>query len=189
MSLPHIILTVLSTQEATGYGITKEFTRSLGSFWKAQHQQVYRELSKMAGKKLVTCRLEPQEGKPDRKIYTITELGRAALFNWFKEPIQGPNGSDPILAKLLVCGEHNSEPMQQQLEALIVESHIQIENSLLFESSHFSNYKELDRKARLERLALRRQIHTINAQIRWAHEVLSELKTIDSPKSYYAIAS
>ncbi len=46
MSLPHVILTVLSTRDATGYDITKEFSASIGYFWKASHQQVYRELNK-----------------------------------------------------------------------------------------------------------------------------------------------
>lgn len=53
MSLPHVILTVLSTRDATGYDITKEFSASIGYFWKASHQQVYRELNKMADKELV----------------------------------------------------------------------------------------------------------------------------------------
>ena len=61
MSLPHVILTVLSTRDATGYDITKEFSASIGYFWKASHQQVYRELNKMAQNNLVTCVLEPQE--------------------------------------------------------------------------------------------------------------------------------
>ena len=64
MSLPHVILTVLSTRDATGYDITKEFSATIGYFWKASHQQVYRELNKMAQNQLVTCVLEPQEGKP-----------------------------------------------------------------------------------------------------------------------------
>ena len=55
MSLPHVILTVLSTRDATGYDITKEFSATIGYFWKASHQQVYRELNKMAQNELVTC--------------------------------------------------------------------------------------------------------------------------------------
>ena len=88
MSLPHVILTVLSTRDATGYDITKEFSASIGYFWKASHEQVYRELNKMAEKELVTCVLEPQEGKPDRKVYSITDAGRSALGEWFDQPTE-----------------------------------------------------------------------------------------------------
>lgn len=187
MSLPHVILTVLSTRDATGYDITKEFSYSIGYFWKASHQQVYRELNKMAKNGLVTCVLEPQEGKPDRKVYSITDLGREALFGWFQESTQHPTIRDEFSAKLLVCGVHNSEPMQQQLAALIEESHTMMAHYHELEKVHFSNYTTLDRQARLDRLTLRRGIHSRQAWIDWAVEVLAELKEIDGPESNVAL--
>ncbi|MGR5283005.1 PadR family transcriptional regulator [Photobacterium damselae] len=187
MSLPHVILTVLSNREATGYDITKEFSHSIGYFWKASHQQVYRELNKMATNDLVTCRLEPQEGKPDRKVYSITDLGRQALFAWFQEPAQNPTTRDEFSAKLLVCGVHNSEPMQQQLEALIEESRALINHYHELEKVHFPNHRSLDRQTRLECLTLRRGIHNRQAWIYWAEEVLAELKDMDSSSSAVAI--
>ncbi|MGF1760196.1 PadR family transcriptional regulator [Photobacterium sagamiensis] len=187
MSLPHVILTVLSNRDATGYDITKEFSHSIGYFWKASHQQVYRELNKMAGNDQVTCQLEPQEGKPDRKVYTITDLGRQALFEWFQEPARNPTIRDEFSAKLLVCGVHNSEPMQEQLEALIEESHSLMNNYEELEKVHFANYKEMDRQSRLDRLTLRRGMHNRQAWINWAEEVLAELKDLDSEASKIAI--
>jgi PadR family transcriptional regulator AphA len=136
MSLPHVILTVLSTREATGYDITKEFSHSIGYFWKASHQQVYRELNKMA---------------------------------------------------LLICGVHNSLPMQQQLESLIDESHNLIGHYQELEQIHFSDYKNMDRQQRLDRLTLRRGLHNRQAWILWAEEVLTELKDMDSEGSAVAI--
>ena len=103
MSLPHVILTVLSTRDATGYDITKEFSASIGYFWKASHQQVYRELNKMAQNDQVTCVLEPQEGKPDRKVYSITDAGRSALGEWFEQPTAHPTVRDEFSAKLMAC--------------------------------------------------------------------------------------
>ncbi len=183
MSLPNVILTVLSNRDATGYDITKEFSQSIGYFWKASHQQVYRELNKMADNNLATSRLEPQNGKPDRKVYSITELGRQALFEWFQEPARNPKIRDEFLAKLLVCGVHNSEPLQEQLEALIQESHSLMNNYDELEKIHFANYKEMDRQFRLDRLTLRRGMHNRQAWINWAEEVLIELKAIESSKS------
>ncbi|EAS41872.1 PadR family transcriptional regulator [Photobacterium profundum] len=183
MSLPHVILTVLCSRDATGYDITKEFSHSIGYFWKASHQQVYRELNKMAGNDQVTCQLEPQDGKPDRKVYSITDLGRQALLEWFQEPARNPTIRDEFSAKLLVCGVHNSEPMQQQLEALIEESHTLMGHYAELEKIHFANHKEMDRQARLDRLTLRRGVHNRQAWIYWAEEVLAELKDMDSADS------
>ncbi|MGF1760109.1 PadR family transcriptional regulator [Photobacterium sagamiensis] len=187
MSLPHVILTALSNRDATGYDITKEFSHRVGNFWKSSHQQVYQVLNKMAGSGLVTCQLEPQEGKPDRKVYSITDLGCQALFEWFQEPARNPTIRDELSAKLLVCGVHNSEPMQQQLEALIEESHSLMNNFKELENIHFANYREMDRQHRLDRLTLRRGVHNRQAWINWAEEVLAELKDLDSETSNIAI--
>ncbi|MGF1758823.1 PadR family transcriptional regulator [Photobacterium sagamiensis] len=179
MSLSNVILTVLSTRDATGYDITKEFSSSIGYFWKASHQQVYRELNKMADNNLATSRHEPQNCKPDRKVYSITDLGRQALFDWFQEPARNPKIRDEFLAKLLVCGVHNSEPMQEQLAALIQESHTLMNNYGELEKIHFADYKNMERQSRLDRLTLRRGMHNRQAWISWAEEALTELKEID----------
>lgn len=183
MSLQNVILTVLSNRDASGYDITKEFSRSIGYFWKASHQQVYRELNRMANNELVTCRVELQTGKPDRKVYTITELGRQALFEWFQVPARNPTIRDEISAKLVVCSVHNSEPMQQQLEALIQESHTLMNNYEELEKIYFADYKNMDRQSRLNRLTLRRGVHNRQAWVNWAEEVLTELKELDSAES------
>jgi len=180
MSLSNVILTVLSTHDATGYDITKKFSYNLGHFWKSFHQQVYLQLNKMVNNNLVTYRLEPQEGRPNRKIYSITDLGRRSLFEWFQEPTRNPTIRDELSAKLLVCGIHNSEPLQQHIKALIEESHTQLNHDRDLEQTLFANYKEQERQVRLERLALRRAIHNRQAWSNWAEEVQAELKEIDS---------
>ncbi|MCW8329820.1 PadR family transcriptional regulator [Photobacterium sp. SDRW27] len=182
MSLPHVILTVLSSRDASGYDITKEFSQSIGFFWKASHQQVYRELNRMTNSDLVTFRVETQTGKPDRKVYTITDLGRQTLFEWFQAPARNPAARDELSAKLLVCSVHYSEPMQKQLEALIQESHTLLNNYDELEKIYFANPQNLDRQSRLNRLTLRRNIHNRQAWVSWAEEVLTELKEIDTPK-------
>ena len=187
MSLPHVILTVLSSREATGYDITKEFSHSIGYFWKASHQQVYRELNKTAENNEVRCRLEPQEGKPDRKVYSITDLGKQALFNWFTQPARNPTTRDEFSAKLLVCSVQNSTPMQKQLVALIEESHTLIQHYQDLETLHFGQLDQLTRQQRLDRLTLRRSLHNRQAWITWAEEVLEELKIIDGDNSPIAI--
>ncbi|WP_299018341.1 PadR family transcriptional regulator [uncultured Photobacterium sp.] len=182
MSLPYVILTILSDREATGYDITKEFSHSIGYFWKASHQQVYRELNKMARNDLVISRVEEQTSKPDRKVYSITDLGRQTLLEWFQKPANNPTIRDELSAKLLVCSLHNSEPMQHQLEGLIDESYSLLNHYDALEKVYFSHYRNMTRQSRLERLTLRRAIHNRQAWIYWAEEVLQELKEMDCPE-------
>lgn len=71
--LQRIILAKLSSKSATGYTICQELTPLTNH----SHQQIYRELNKMADNGHATFVVKPQEGKPDRKIYTITKSGEA----------------------------------------------------------------------------------------------------------------
>lgn len=178
MSLPHVILTVLSTRDATGYDITKEFSASIGYFWKASHQQVYRELNKMGQQGLVTCVLEPQEGKPDRKVYSITDSGRSALGEWFDQPTAHPTVRDEFSAKLVACSVQSSAPFRTQLGELIGESRKLVAHYQEIEAAYYATPSVLDKQQRLERLTLRRNLLLRQAWIDWAEEVLTELDAI-----------
>lgn len=179
MSLPHVILTVLSTRDATGYDITKEFSASIGYFWKASHQQVYRELNKMGQQNLVTCVLEPQEGKPDRKVYSITDLGRSALGEWFDQPTAHPTVRDEFSAKLMACAVQPADPYRIQLTELIEESRKLVAHYNEIEAAYYANPAVMDKQQRLERLTLRRNLLVRQAWIQWAEEVVAELDAME----------
>ncbi|MDC0610112.1 PadR family transcriptional regulator [Vibrio sp.] len=178
MSLPHVILTVLSTRDATGYDITKEFSSSIGYFWKASHQQVYRELNKMGQQGLVTCVLEPQEGKPDRKVYSITDAGRTTLGEWFDQPTAHPTVRDEFSAKLMACAVQPATPYRDQMIELISESKKLVSHFKEIEAAYYATPESLDKQQRLERLTLRRNILAREAWVNWAEEVLEELNAI-----------
>lgn len=178
MSLPHVILTVLSTRDATGYDITKEFSASIGYFWKASHQQVYRELNKMGQQGLVTCVLEPQEGKPDRKVYSITDAGRRALGEWFYQPTAHPTVRDEFSAKLMACSVQPADPFRDQLAELIEESRKLVNHYKEIEAAYYATPSTLDKQQRLERLTLRRNLLSRQAWLDWAEETLAELDSM-----------
>lgn len=179
MSLPHVILTVLSHRDATGYDITKGFSSAIGHFWKASHQQVYRELNKLADMAAVNCRLEPQDGKPDRKVYSITEIGTQNLYEWFLSPAKHPTDRDEISAKLLTSSIFTPLPMIEHIHSLIDESRLQLLQYRNQERSQFSGIDNLTREENIERLTLRRNIILKEAWLTWAEEVLIELKTME----------
>jgi hypothetical protein len=47
MSLSHAILATLSNGCYSGYDLSKQFAGSVGFFWHATQQQIYRELTKL----------------------------------------------------------------------------------------------------------------------------------------------
>ncbi|WP_434358050.1 PadR family transcriptional regulator [Parasalinivibrio latis] len=182
MSLPHIILTVLSTRDVTGYDITKEFSNSIGYFWKASHQQVYRELNKLLEQGAVECHIVPQQGKPDRKVYSITDRGHELLNDWFKQSLSQPVFRDEFSAKLVACSVCKSDAMVSHLESLIAESRNALSQYEEIELRLYANPAQLDTRSRLERLTLRRGIYQQQAWLNWAEEALGELNSINAER-------
>jgi DNA-binding PadR family transcriptional regulator len=80
MNVRTLCLGVLSTGEASGYEIKKDIEEGMFShFIEASFGSIYPALTQLAGEGLVTVRAEEQTGKPDKKVYAITDSGRKAL--------------------------------------------------------------------------------------------------------------
>jgi DNA-binding PadR family transcriptional regulator len=98
MALEHAILVSLSERTASGIELTRRFDKSIGFFWTATHQQIYRVLGRMENDDWVRSRVVPQRGRPDQKVYEVTEPGRLELRRWLAEPA----GHDPLRSELMV---------------------------------------------------------------------------------------
>ncbi|MFJ2026675.1 PadR family transcriptional regulator [Streptomyces sp. NPDC087897] len=88
MALDHAILVSLLEQPGSGYELARRFERSIGHFWTATHQQIYRVLGRMVADGLLLVREVEQEGRPDKKEYSVTGPGRSALAAWLHKPIE-----------------------------------------------------------------------------------------------------
>ncbi|HEY3015021.1 MAG TPA: PadR family transcriptional regulator [Nocardioides sp.] len=98
MALEHAILVSLSERAASGLELTRRFDKSIGFFWSATHQQIYRVLGRMENDGWVRSTVVPQQGRPDKKVYDVTDAGRAELERW----LAGPTGTDPLRSDLMV---------------------------------------------------------------------------------------
>ena len=88
MALEHAILVSLLEQPGSGYELSRRFERSIGHFWTATHQQIYRVLRRMEDEGRLAVRTVPQHGRPDKNEYSVTASGRTALAHWLHEPIE-----------------------------------------------------------------------------------------------------
>ncbi|MER5716386.1 PadR family transcriptional regulator [Streptomyces sp. NPDC002132] len=88
MALEHAILVSLLEKAGSGYELARRFERSIGYFWTATHQQIYRVLKRMENDGWIDVREVPQYGRPDKKEYSVAEPGRAALSAWLHEPTE-----------------------------------------------------------------------------------------------------
>src|SRR3954470_11032352 len=82
MALEHAILVSLAEKSASGYDLARRFDASIGHFWKASHQQIYKVLGRMEADGWVESEAVAQDGRPDKKLYVITGPGRHELAAW-----------------------------------------------------------------------------------------------------------
>ena len=176
MALSHTILILLRETTQTGYELSKIFEDALSCFWKASHQQVYRELSKMEAQGFVKSEAIPQQGKPDKKLYQITESGRQELEDWFELPCIPTPIREDLLVKVL-AGAYVPRPLLiQQLKARRSLHQAQL-NCYLEKEAAFQELENPDEHLMFRYLTLRRGIRYEAEWIDWCSEVLTTLKT------------
>ncbi|MEU1817782.1 PadR family transcriptional regulator [Streptomyces roseifaciens] len=100
MALEHAILVSLLEKPGSGYELARRFERSIGYFWTATHQQIYRVLKRMEGDGRLDVREVPQQGRPDKKEYSVAAPGRAALSDWLHEPIEPESVRHDLAVKI-----------------------------------------------------------------------------------------
>lgn len=103
--LKHGILGLLNYGSMTGYDIVHIFKDSLSYFWQAQTSQIYRELQTIKKNGWATDETVAQDGKPDKKVFTITENGKEELKRWLTEDTVSLEMRSPLMMKTFFRGE------------------------------------------------------------------------------------
>ncbi len=97
MDVKTVCLGMLTDGAASGYDLKKQFESTFGHFFSAGYGSIYPALSSLAADGLVECEEIAQEGKPDRKLYRITEAGREQLV----AALDKPNPSHKVRSEFL----------------------------------------------------------------------------------------
>ena len=86
MNVKTLCLGILSFGDTTGYDIKKmSVDGPFSNFVDVSYGSIYPALERLTKEGMVLCREEQQSGKPDRKVYSITERGHAALLEALEE--------------------------------------------------------------------------------------------------------
>jgi len=84
MSLPHALLTSLSERAGSGSELARRFDKSIGYFWAATHQQIYRELARLEEAGWIES-LPAETGRGRKRAYRILPAGVEELKRWVTE--------------------------------------------------------------------------------------------------------
>jgi DNA-binding PadR family transcriptional regulator len=117
LALGDAILACLTERPMTGYELAKTFDSSIGFFWKTNHQQIYRELSRLRDRGHIQGREVVQSGKPNKLVYTLTPDGKAAFRHWAARPSTPASIKDDLLVRLYALDSVDIEPLRADLMA------------------------------------------------------------------------
>jgi DNA-binding PadR family transcriptional regulator len=122
MDVKTLCLGLLSIREACGYDLKKEFGSNFKHFYPAGYGSIYPALADLAENGLVSCREIPQDGKPDRKIYRITDKGQRVFAQALRDTAPKHKMRSEFLAMLyfadLIEPERLSALLDERVEAL-----------------------------------------------------------------------
>jgi DNA-binding PadR family transcriptional regulator len=88
-TLSYMLLSLLAREPMSGYDLTArlKLKKRFVPFWPISHTQIYPALAQLEQQGLVRYHIVDQQGvRPNKKVYEITEEGRAALRQWVESP-------------------------------------------------------------------------------------------------------
>jgi DNA-binding PadR family transcriptional regulator len=163
MSLPHVLLGLLSDRPSTGYDLARSLQRDLAPLWRAEISQIYPTLARLRRAGFILLRvLGPRHG-PRRNLYRITAAGRRELRNWLVEPSPPPSSKDEGLTRIAFL---DALPASERKAVLTrYERSIAEETRRLKEAPPPSGSLQEARRGAIERLeATRRWVRAITVE-------------------------
>ncbi|MEV6668955.1 PadR family transcriptional regulator [Streptomyces sp. NPDC051162] len=178
MALEHAILVSLLEKPGSGYELARRFERSIGYFWTATHQQIYRVLKRMEGDGRLDVRDVPQQGRPDKKEYSVAAPGRAVLSRWLHEPIEPESVRHDLAVKIRGAAFDDPAALIREVERHHRAHTERLAHYLAGEVRDFTGTEApgaLDAGQELQHVVLRGGIAYERMTVAWLDDVLATL--------------
>lgn len=174
-TIGYAILSVLNQEDCSGYDLAEH----LEALWPAKHSQIYPTLTKMHKKGLLTFEYVEQIGKPNKKLFSITEKGREVLEKWVSETEFSSVTRDEFLIKVYSIGLLDEEAARK----LIQERMTNIENSIISPQERLAESETdiPDRKSRefAKYILHERKLRLAKEEAAWCNWVMSLLEHVN----------
>ncbi|UGY90297.1 PadR family transcriptional regulator [Streptomyces gobiensis] len=178
MALEHAILVSLLEQPGSGYELARRFDRSIGYFWTATHQQIYRVLKRLEGDRWIDVRDVAQEGRPDKKVYSVAGPGRAALSAWLAEPVEPESIRHDLAVKIRGAAFDDPAALITEVERHRETHADRLARYLAGERRDFPESAALDTGEELQHVVLRGGIAYERMTLAWLDDVLTTLRRV-----------
>jgi DNA-binding PadR family transcriptional regulator len=184
MSLKHAILGFLNYQPASGYELKASFDSSVRHFWPADQAQIYRTLADLTKEDLASMEVVPQQDRPNKKVYHITEAGRAELRRWLLAPLPPSDHRSAELIQIFFAGQLSDEEALTIFERLA--QHCRAALAVLEQiPQQITEYTQMvgsPRETFFWLLTLEEGIHSTRCLLEWEQSVIERLKNNRVPQ-------
>jgi DNA-binding PadR family transcriptional regulator len=127
MALRHAVLATLLNADASGYELAKRFDASVANFWHALPQQIYGELRHLEDQGLIRGRTVRQRGRPDKRMFTITNAGQQTLREFAAAPTKPGAVKEDLAVKVYAAAVVDPEALIAALNGRAAESAAKLE--------------------------------------------------------------
>jgi PadR family transcriptional regulator, regulatory protein AphA len=179
--IKYILLGFLNYQPMTGYEIKQTLDHSVSHFWHAYHSQIYTTLRQMEADALVVSEFIHTEGQPDRRVYSLTDVGRAELKAWLDQPLteMSPIKEELILRLFFSAGRDKNSVLaelylQRELHQKKLNEYHGIEAGEIEENA--KTYPQLARDAKFWKMTLNMGMRYEEMYLGWLNQTIQEIE-------------
>ncbi|TSD99972.1 PadR family transcriptional regulator [Skermania sp. ID1734] len=182
MALEHALLVSLTERFGSGYELARRFDKSIGFFWSATHQQIYRVLRRMEELGWIDGTAVTQDGRPDKKVYRVSPAGSAELARWIAEPTEPGKLRDELAVKIRAAAHGDIAAVCAEVARHRDRHAERLELYRLMEKKDFPAPDQLSGTALHQYLVLRGGIRVEEGFTQWCQEVLDALEHTRTPE-------
>lgn len=171
----------------TGYDLKQNLDHSISHFWHAHHSQIYTTLRKMEEEGLVTSEIIPQNGSPDRRVYTITPAGRKEVEDWLNQPMTTASTiKEEFLVRIFFSAERDPQEviaeliLQRKLHEEKLHVYLQLQEHL--QNKIQKEFPQLARDVTFWLSTLRMGMRFEKMYMEWLDETLNEIQRLNEQK-------
>lgn len=176
MSLSHALMTSLLEKSSSGYDLARRFDKSIGFFWRATHQQIYRELARMEAAGWIASEAAPDGGRTRKRIYRVLDGGRAELKRWAREPAPLVDLRDELMVRLRADAVIGPLGLDDEVRRRMGLHAARLQAYRAIEARDFPPDGRHAREARIQHMILKTGIMYEESWVAWCQEALVVLE-------------
>lgn len=141
--MEHVVLGLLMVQSLTLYGLNRAFKQGISLFYSASYGSLQAAVKNLLGKGWIVFEEQVEKGR-NKKVYSITEQGRRAFYEWMLEDIPANKLEVTALSKVFFLGLMEGREQKRKIVQEILNKVDIVQNELSEMQQEISQYEVPD---------------------------------------------